>query len=68
MRLADDGPDMASRERGRGYRDGLNACRADVDDSAPSIRRWVAAAIWERNQSDRFQATMIAACVFSRGR
>ena len=37
MRLADEGPDMASRERGRGYRDGLNACRADIDDSAHSV-------------------------------
>lgn len=26
MRLADDGADAASRERGRGYRDGLRAC------------------------------------------
>ena len=29
MRLADDGGDEASRERGRGYRDGLRACRED---------------------------------------
>jgi hypothetical protein len=26
MRLADDGPDKPSRDRGRGYRDGLAAC------------------------------------------
>jgi len=26
MRLADDGSDKASRDRGRGYRDGLAAC------------------------------------------
>lgn len=26
MRLAEDGPDKASRDRGRGYRDGLSAC------------------------------------------
>ena len=26
MRLADDGADKPSRERGRGYRDGLRAC------------------------------------------
>jgi hypothetical protein len=32
MRLADDGPDYASRERGRGYRDGLSACAADAKD------------------------------------
>jgi hypothetical protein len=30
MRLADDGSDKASRERGRGYRDGLSACGADA--------------------------------------
>ena len=35
MRLADDGPDHASRERGRGYRDGLKAC-ADEEDGAPT--------------------------------
>ena len=29
MRLAEDGGDEASRERGRGYRDGLRACRED---------------------------------------
>ena len=28
MRLADDGVDHASRERGRGYRDGLRTCAA----------------------------------------
>ena len=28
MRLAEDGPDKASRDRGRGYRDGLSACGA----------------------------------------
>lgn len=33
MRLADDGPDIASRERGRGYRDGLGACAATAQDS-----------------------------------
>src|SRR5258705_1199958 len=32
MRLADDGPDRASRERGRGYRDGLSACAVDTQD------------------------------------
>ena len=37
MRLADDGPDKANRERGLGYRDGLSACRADADDSAPAV-------------------------------
>jgi|SRR6185369_16033068 hypothetical protein len=26
LRLADDGPDKPSRDRGRGYRDGLAAC------------------------------------------
>ncbi len=35
IRLGDDGPDKASQERGRGYRDGLLACRA-VEDSAPA--------------------------------
>ena len=34
MRLADDGGDNASRERGRGYRDGLSACGAAAEDSA----------------------------------
>jgi hypothetical protein len=37
MRLANGGSDEASRERGRGYRDGLTACRADIDDSAPTV-------------------------------
>ena len=32
MRLAEHGPDDASRERGRGYRDGLIACRSAADD------------------------------------
>src|SRR5262245_52779616 len=45
MRLADDGPDKASRDRGRGYRDGLAACgAAEVgaaanDSSLPQQRR-----------------------------
>lgn len=30
MRLADEGPDNESRERGRGYRDGLSAYSAAV--------------------------------------
>ena len=34
MRLADDGGDEASRESGRGYRDGLRACRDDWDSQA----------------------------------
>jgi len=34
IRLADDGLDEASRERGRGYRDGLRACREDPDGQA----------------------------------
>ena len=33
MRLADDGSDKASRERGRGYRDGLSACGVTVEGS-----------------------------------
>jgi hypothetical protein len=33
MRLADGGPDKASRERGRGYRDGLKACAAEEDEA-----------------------------------
>jgi hypothetical protein len=33
MGLADNGPDKASRERGRGYRDGLSACAAIAQDS-----------------------------------
>ena len=33
MRLAESGPDLASRERGRGYRDGLSACEANPGDS-----------------------------------
>ena len=33
MRLADDGPDRASRERGRGYRDGLSACAAAAQEN-----------------------------------
>ena len=32
IRLADDGPDHASRERGRGYRDGIKACAAERMD------------------------------------
>lgn len=35
MRLADGGPDKASRDRGRGYRDGLRACGVVVQ-SAPA--------------------------------
>ena len=34
LRLADDGADKASRERGRGYRDGLSACRV-ADGGSP---------------------------------
>jgi hypothetical protein len=34
LRLADEGADEASRERGRGYRDGLRACREDREDQA----------------------------------
>ena len=34
MRLAEDGGDEASRERGRGYRDGLRACREDREGQA----------------------------------
>jgi hypothetical protein len=33
MRLADDGSDKASRERGRGYRDGLSACGVAAEGS-----------------------------------
>jgi hypothetical protein len=33
--LADDGVDKASRERGRGYRDGLNTCGVDPEGGAP---------------------------------
>ena len=33
MRLADDGPDLASRERGSGYRDGLTACGGAAQES-----------------------------------
>ncbi len=36
MRLADDGRDIASRDRGRGYRDGLNACGVSAEGSTPS--------------------------------
>src|SRR5258705_2365669 len=32
MRLADEGDDEGSRERGRGYRDGLRACRENRED------------------------------------
>ena len=31
MRLADNGADRASQERGRGYRDGLSACGAAAE-------------------------------------
>jgi hypothetical protein len=34
MRLADDGGDESSRECGRGYRDGLGACRDDPEGQA----------------------------------
>jgi hypothetical protein len=33
MRLADDGTDKPSRERGRGYRDGLRACGVVIQTS-----------------------------------
>jgi hypothetical protein len=33
MRLADDGGDKASRDRGRGYRDGLSACGEAAEGS-----------------------------------
>jgi hypothetical protein len=36
LRLADDGPDRASRDRGRGYRDGLAACGAAEQGAAAS--------------------------------
>jgi hypothetical protein len=35
MRLADEGSDEASRERGRGYRDGLGACGVAAERSSP---------------------------------
>ena len=38
MRLADDGTDKPSRERGRGYRDGLRACGV-VIQSAPAAEQ-----------------------------
>ena len=37
MRLADDGVDYASCERGRGYRDGLSACGAADDDAVAGL-------------------------------
>lgn len=37
LRLADDGADEASRERGRGYRDGLSAC-GEAADCRPAAR------------------------------
>lgn len=36
MRLAEDGTDKASRERGRGYRDGLSACGATAQNGSPA--------------------------------
>lgn len=42
MRLADDGVDHASRERGRGYRDGLSAC-ADVAADGGALAGFTAA-------------------------
>jgi len=36
MRLADDGPDKPSRDRGRGYRDGLAACGIAESNAAPT--------------------------------
>jgi hypothetical protein len=40
MRLAEDGPDKTSRDRGRGYRDGLNACGvAEVGELAAGSTR-----------------------------
>jgi len=41
MRLADDGSDKASRDRGRGYRDGLAACGI-AEESATASRSAVA--------------------------
>ena len=45
LRLADDGPDRASRDRGRGYRDGLAACGAaeqgaTARESSHPQQRW----------------------------
>ena len=39
MRLADDGGDRASRERGRGYRDGLSACAEASALDGPTLSR-----------------------------
>src|SRR6185295_8314328 len=36
VRLADDGADKPSRERGRGYRDGLRACGIQVNSEPPA--------------------------------
>jgi len=36
MRLANDGPDKPSRDRGRGYRDGLAACGIAESSAAPT--------------------------------
>ena len=36
VRLADDGADKPSRERGRGYRDGLRACGFEVKSEPPA--------------------------------
>ena len=50
MRLADDGPDHASRERGRGYRDGLLACRAAEDGPPTGQSPYRSGAIGQANR------------------
>ena len=45
MRLADDGPDIASRERGRGYRDGLGPAPPRLRTACLRDHRSVAAPI-----------------------
>ena len=44
--LADDGVDKASRERGRGYRDGLNTCRRLGVTAVPRERATKLIAEW----------------------
>src|SRR5215471_7983985 len=55
MRLAEDGADDADRERGRGYRDALVACRT-ADDGAPAVFPSVSGGgIDSELQGDRFR-------------
>lgn len=53
MRLAEDGPDKASRDRGRGYLDGLSACGVaqgsarEADSVRGSQRRSTSPTPWD---------------------